>query len=174
MWEVGLPPSPVQFSSHLRFHKLSCSWLLGGAAAPASCHVCLQVTWEVGLPSSPVEFSSLCHSHKLSHSWLLGAHPRSHQRLSGPPGLFIYSSGKDSLPLIFSAQGAPPSFQRVLFLLTQFLFFPGVEVSLSRGLCCSAQACLWEYGILLSSPGLHLPKPCTGHWRPGGPPCFSV
>jgi hypothetical protein len=25
MWEMGLPPSPVQFSSHLRFHKLSCS-----------------------------------------------------------------------------------------------------------------------------------------------------
>jgi hypothetical protein len=25
MWEVGLPLSPVQFSSHLRFHKLSCS-----------------------------------------------------------------------------------------------------------------------------------------------------
>jgi hypothetical protein len=29
MWEVGLPPSPVQFSSHLHFHKLSRSWLLG-------------------------------------------------------------------------------------------------------------------------------------------------
>jgi hypothetical protein len=25
MWEVGLPPSPVQFSSHHHFHKLSCS-----------------------------------------------------------------------------------------------------------------------------------------------------
>jgi hypothetical protein len=25
MWEVGLPPSPVQFSSHRHFHKLSCS-----------------------------------------------------------------------------------------------------------------------------------------------------
>jgi hypothetical protein len=28
-WEVGLPRSPVQFSSHCRFYKLSCSWLLG-------------------------------------------------------------------------------------------------------------------------------------------------
>jgi hypothetical protein len=70
-----VPSSPVQFSSHHHFHKLSCSWLLGGAAAPASLHVCLQFTWEVGLPSSPVEFFSLCHSHQLSHSWLLGVHP---------------------------------------------------------------------------------------------------
>jgi hypothetical protein len=25
MWEVGFPPSPVQFSSHCHFYKLSCS-----------------------------------------------------------------------------------------------------------------------------------------------------
>jgi hypothetical protein len=25
MWEVGLPPSPVQFSSHCHFYRLSCS-----------------------------------------------------------------------------------------------------------------------------------------------------
>jgi hypothetical protein len=29
-WEVGLPPSPVEFSSHCCFYKLSSSWLLGG------------------------------------------------------------------------------------------------------------------------------------------------
>jgi hypothetical protein len=75
MWEVGLPPSPVKFSSHCHFHKLSCSCLLGSAAAPAGRHVCLQFTWEVGLPSSPVVFSSLLHSHKLPRSWLLGARP---------------------------------------------------------------------------------------------------
>jgi hypothetical protein len=28
-WEVGLPPSSVEFSSHCHFYKLSCSWLLG-------------------------------------------------------------------------------------------------------------------------------------------------
>jgi hypothetical protein len=28
-WEVGLPSSPVEFSSHHHFYKLSCSWLLG-------------------------------------------------------------------------------------------------------------------------------------------------
>jgi hypothetical protein len=29
IWEVGLPPSPVQFSSLCCFYKLSCLWLLG-------------------------------------------------------------------------------------------------------------------------------------------------
>jgi hypothetical protein len=29
MWEVALPPSPVEFSSHRCFYKLSCYWLLG-------------------------------------------------------------------------------------------------------------------------------------------------
>jgi hypothetical protein len=28
-WEVDLPPSPVEFSSHHHFYKLSHSWLLG-------------------------------------------------------------------------------------------------------------------------------------------------
>jgi hypothetical protein len=35
MWEVGLPPSPVEFSSLRHFHKLSRSWLLG--ARSRSC-----------------------------------------------------------------------------------------------------------------------------------------
>jgi hypothetical protein len=138
MWEVGLPPSPVEFSSHLHFHKLSCSWLLGNAAAPASCHVCLQLTWEVGLPS-------LRHSHQLSHSWL----PRSSQRLSGPPGLFIYSPGKDSLPPFIGAQCAPPSFPCVLFVLIAYysvsLFSLGWRSVCPGGYAALAQACLWEY-----------------------------
>jgi hypothetical protein len=32
-----------------------------------------------------------------------------------------------------------------LLLITQFPFFPRVEVGLSRGLCCSGPGCLWEY-----------------------------
>jgi hypothetical protein len=35
MWEVGLPPSPVEFSSLRHSHKLSRSWLLG--TRPRSC-----------------------------------------------------------------------------------------------------------------------------------------
>jgi hypothetical protein len=53
--------------------------------------VYLQFTWEVGLPSS----------NKRPCSWLLGV-PRSRQSLSSPPGSFIYSPGKDSLPPIFA------------------------------------------------------------------------
>jgi hypothetical protein len=74
----------------------------------------------VGLPLSPVEFSSLLHSHKLSHFWLLGVHPHSCWSLSGLPGLFICSSGKDSLPPIFGTQCAPPSFPRVFIVLIAY------------------------------------------------------
>jgi hypothetical protein len=35
MWEMGLPSSLVGFSSHRPFYKLSRSWLLACAAAPA-------------------------------------------------------------------------------------------------------------------------------------------
>jgi hypothetical protein len=34
-WEMGLLPSLVEFSSHCHLYKLSCCWLLGGAAGPA-------------------------------------------------------------------------------------------------------------------------------------------
>jgi hypothetical protein len=179
MWEVGLSPSPVQFSSHCHFYKLSCSCLLGGAAAPASHHVYLQFTWEVGLPSSPVEFFSLCHSHRLSCSWLLGT-PRSRQRLSVLPCLFIYSPRKGSLPPIFSAQGTPPSFQRVLIVLIVYysvsLFFPGRRSVCPGGHAALAQACLWGYHSTTKLTWSASPQavwvPATG--GPGGPPRFSV
>jgi hypothetical protein len=142
--------------------------LLGSAAAPSSRHVCLQFTWDVGLPTSPVEFSSLHHSHKLSCSRLLGACPHSHQSLSSPPSLFIYSPGKDSLPPIFSAQFAPPSFPRVFIVLIAYksvsLFSPrwrsvcpGAMLLWPR-LVCGSTTVPW------SSPGLRLPKP-SGHGR---------
>jgi hypothetical protein len=147
----GSSPSPVEFSSHHHFYKLSCPWLLGDAAAPASHRVCLQLTWEVGLPLSPGEFSSLHHSHKLSHFWLLGASPALTGASMARPSLFIYSSGKESPPSSL-ALGAPHPLCNVsllfLLLITQFLFFSGVEVGLSRGLC-------W------SGPGLPLGVPHT-------------
>jgi hypothetical protein len=141
MWEVGLPPSPVKFSSHCHFYRLSCSWLLGGAAAPASCHVCLQFTWEVGLSSSPVEFSSLHHSHQLPRSWLLGARPAPSRASPAPtPACSFTVPGRIPFPQS-SVLRAPLPLSRVslllLLLITQFLFFPPVEVGLSRGLCCS-------------------------------------
>jgi hypothetical protein len=47
-WEVGLPPSPVEFSSHRHFYKLSYSWLLG----IGRCSCLLQLACE-GFPLSP-------------------------------------------------------------------------------------------------------------------------
>jgi hypothetical protein len=63
-----------------------------------------------------------------------------------------------------------------LLLISQFLFFPRVEVSLSRGLCCSGPGLSvgvpWyrEAHLVHVFPS-HLG---VGNWRPGGPPCFSI
>jgi hypothetical protein len=72
----------------------------------------------------------------------------------------------------------PLSHVSLLFLLfiSQFLFFPQVEVSLFRGLCCSGpgfsvgvqQYC--EAHLVCVFPS-HLG---VGDWWPGGPPCFSI
>jgi hypothetical protein len=134
--------------------------------------------WELGLPSSPVEFSSLRHSHKLSCSWLLGARPCSRQSLSSPPSLFTVL-GRIPFPQSLALSVPHPlSCVSVLFLLliSQFLFFPQVEVSLSRGLCCSGP------GLSVGVPQYresHLVRVFpshlgTGDWRSGGPPGFSV
>jgi hypothetical protein len=176
MWEVGLPPSPLMFSSHCHFQKLSCSCLLGGAAAPASRHVCLQFMWEVGLPSSPVEFSSLLHSHKLPRSWLLGARTAP---ATGSPARPAYLQSQEGFPSPnLQRSGCPTLFPTCLncsyCLLLSFFLFLWVEVILSSGLCCSGPGLsvgvLWYreahlVGVFPSSMG-------TGHWRPRGPSLF--
>jgi hypothetical protein len=63
-----------------------------------------------------------------------------------------------------------------LLLITQFLFFPQVEVILSRGLCCSGPGL--SVGVLQYSKA-HLVRIFPSHlgvgdWWPGGPPGFSV
>jgi hypothetical protein len=50
MWEVGLPPSPVEFSSHRHFYKLSHSWLLGGCRC--SCWL-VYLQFREGFPLPP-------------------------------------------------------------------------------------------------------------------------
>jgi hypothetical protein len=63
-----------------------------------------------------------------------------------------------------------------LLLISQFLFFPRVEVSLSRGLCCPGP------GLSVGVPRYreaHLVRvfpSClgTGDWRPGDPSGFSI
>jgi hypothetical protein len=72
--------------------------------------------------------------------------PRSRQRLSDPPGLFIYSPGKDS-NLWHSVH--PTLFPACLIcsycLLLSFSFFPGWRSVCPGGYAALAQACLWEY-----------------------------
>jgi hypothetical protein len=165
MWEVGLPPSPVQFSSHCHFQKLSCSCLLGGAASPAGRHVYLHFMWEVGLPSSPVEFSSLHHSHRLSRSWLLGTRPApATGSLAHPACLFTVREVFPSPNLQHS--GRPTLFPACLncsyCLLLSFSFF-----SPSGGQSVQGAMLLWPRlvcggtAVPQSSPGLHLPKPSS-------------
>jgi hypothetical protein len=63
-----------------------------------------------------------------------------------------------------------------LLLISQFLFFSWVEVSLSKGLCCTGP------GLSVGVPRYHeahlvcvFPSRLgVGDWWPGGPPCFSV
>jgi hypothetical protein len=63
-----------------------------------------------------------------------------------------------------------------LFLITQFLFFPGVEVSLSRGLCCSGPGLSVGVPRYREAHLVHIfpSRLGAGNWRPGGPPWFSV
>jgi hypothetical protein len=162
---VGLPPSPVEFSSHDHFYKLSCSRLLG--ACCCSCLlwllIYLQFMWKVGLPPSPVEFSSHCHFYKLSRSWLLGVYRRS--CLLWPACLLQFCEGFPLPP--FSALRVPHPLSICLFcycLLFSFSFFPGWGLVCPGVYADLAQGCLWEYHVPLSSPcGLCLPKQ-SGCW----------
>jgi hypothetical protein len=111
---------------------------MGGAAAPAGQHVCLQLKWEVCLPPLLWNFppSATLTSFPTPGCW---AHiPAPAGASLAQPGLFIYNSRRNSLnpPLVLSACH-PLSHVSLLFLLliTQFLFLPWVEVGLSRGLC---------------------------------------
>jgi hypothetical protein len=107
-----------------------------------------------------------------------GCTPRSRQRPSGPPGLFIYSPGKDSLPPFFSAQGAPPSFQRVLTVLIAYysvslFFFLGGGQSVQGAMLLWPRFVCGRTEVPQSSPGPCLPKP-YGHWPLAAPGALLV
>jgi hypothetical protein len=125
----------------------------------------------VGPPLCPVEFSSL-------RSLLLGARPHSHGSLSGPPGLFIYSSRKDSLPPFFGAQCAPPSFPCVFIDLIacysmKFPFFSRWRLICPGGYANLAQGCLWEYRGTAKLT-LSTSSQAIWAWATGGPGALLV
>jgi hypothetical protein len=88
---------------------------------------------------------------------------RFRQRLSGLPGLFIYSLGKDSLPPIFGPQGTPSSFRRVLFVLIAYysvsLFSWGGGQSVQGAMLLWPRLVCGGTAVPRSSPGPRLPKP---------------
>jgi hypothetical protein len=137
-----------------------------------SCRPPCLFTVHVGSGSSLLSQASLL--------LVAGRTPRSLQRLSGPPGLFIYSPGKDSLPPIFSAQGAPTLFPACLncsyCLLLSFCFFPGGGSVCPGGYAYLTQACLWGHRgtakLTWSVSSQAVWAPATG--GPGGPPHLSV
>jgi hypothetical protein len=87
-------------------------------------------------------------------------HPCFRQSLSCPPGLFIYSPRKDSIPPIFNAQGAPPSFQHVFIAYYSVsLFSPGGGQSVQGAMLLRPRLVCGSTSVPQSSPGPHLPKP---------------
>jgi hypothetical protein len=92
-----------------------------------------------------------------------GRAPRSRQSLSGLPGLFIYSSGKDSLPPLFGTQCAPHSFPCVFIVL--IAYYSVSIFSLGGGRSVQGAMLLWlrlvcgRTTVQWSSPGPRLPKP---------------
>jgi hypothetical protein len=137
-WEVGLPPSTVEFSSHHCFYKVSCSWLLGRCHLSYLVQLACLFTVHVGSGSSPLSCGIFLPLPllQLSRYWFLGMCCRS--CLLRPACLFTVPWGISPPPC--SAFRAPHPLCHLSFLLLliiQFLFFLCVGVGLSRGLCWS-------------------------------------
>jgi hypothetical protein len=149
-----LPPPLLQASPLLITGQCCCSCQLlclftahvGSGSSLLSCGVFLP-------PSLSQAFPLLVAGHM----------PPSHWSLSSPPGLFIYSSGKDSLPPIFSDQCTPPSFLCVFIILISyysvFLFSPGGGRFVQGAMLLWPRVVCGSTMVLLSSPCPHLPKP---------------
>jgi hypothetical protein len=180
MWEVGIPPLLWSFPPTAAFTRFPAPDCWACAAAPDSCRVCLQLTaqWEVVFPPLPWSFPPS----PLSQVFLLlvaGGAPPPPPSLACP-GLFIYSCVRNSPPLLFRAQGAPPSLLHVFIVLIVYYsvsaFFLGGGSVCPEGYADMAQGCLWEYHLQLSSP---CPVPFQAVWAlvsggPRGPPGFSL
>jgi hypothetical protein len=99
----------------------------------------------------------------LRHAWLV--YLQSWEGFSSPS---LQSSGR---PTLF-----PACLNCSYCLLLSFSFFPWVEVSLSRGLCCSGPGLSVGVPWYCKAHLVHIfPSHLgAGHWWPGGPPHFSV
>jgi hypothetical protein len=99
--------------------------------------------------------------------------------LSGVPGLFIYSSGKDSPPPTFGAQGASPSLLCVFIVI--IAYYSVSLFSLGGGRSVQGSMLIWPRVVCGSTTYRLAHLVCvfpsrlgTDIWQPGGPPGFSV
>jgi hypothetical protein len=170
-------PSPVEFSSHHHFYKLSCSWLLGVCCC--SCRPVCLFTAHMGSGSSPLSCGVFLPL-PLSQAFPLLVAGRAAPLL---PSLaqFVYLQFCEGFPSPPSALRAPHPLcygsLLFLFLITQFLFFPWV-----RGRSVQGAMLIWPR-VVCGSTVYHLAPlvcvfpSCLGAsiwWWPGGPPGFSV
>jgi hypothetical protein len=179
MWEVGLPPLLCSFPLTSTFTSF-----------PAPDYWAILLL----LPAAMFVYSSCG---KWVFPSLLWSFPPSSTLTSFPtPGCWVpvpapTGASLACLACLFTVPGRIPFPQSLalsvphplchvsllfLLLITQFLFFPWVEVSLSRGLCCFGPRL--SVGVLQYHEA-HLVRVFpsrlgVGDWRPGGPPCFSV
>jgi hypothetical protein len=74
-----------------------------------------------------------------------GCMPGSHRSLSGPPGLFIYSPGKDSSSVLSAPHPLSCIFIVLIAYYSVSLFFPGWRSVRPEGYADLAQGGLWDY-----------------------------
>jgi hypothetical protein len=98
-----------------------------------------------------------------------------------PPAGLVYLQSREGFPSPdLQRSGRPTLFPACLncsyCLLLSFSFFPWVEVSLSRGLCCSVPDLSVEELRYREAHLVHVfpSRLGAGDWQPGGPPGFSV
>jgi hypothetical protein len=153
---VGLPPSPVEFSSHHHFYKLSHCWLLGVCHRSCLFWLACLFTAHVGSGSSPLSCGVFLSLPLLQVFPLLAC--------ATAPAFSSWLVVRDFPSPSFGTQGAPPSLLHVFFVVIGyysvfFSFFPGWGSVCPGSYADLAQGCLWECHVPLSSPcDLHLPK----------------
>jgi hypothetical protein len=111
---------------------------------------------------------------------LVGGHAPAPARASpARPGLFIYSSGKDSLPPLFRAHDAPPSLPCVFIVFIAY-YSVSLYSPVWRSVCLGAML-IWPRIVCGSTTYhwahlVHIFPSCLGmsDWPPGGPSCFSL
>jgi hypothetical protein len=177
-WEVGLPPSPVEFCSHCHFYKLFYSWLLGVCHHSCLLQLACLFTAHVGSGSFPLSCGVSSHATFTSFPtpgcWVCATAPA---LLPSPADLWRISP-----PYLFGTQSALPSLLCIFFcycLLFSFFFLYslgwGGSVKGAMLICpsvvCGSTMCRLAHIVVWVFPS----SVCTTIWRWGrSPPGFSV